>query len=96
MSGYVLKPRAQRDIEEIWDYSAATWDADQAELYIRQIQRALQLLAVDPRLGRACEDLRAGYRKFPSGSHLIFYRLLDDSIEVVRVLHERMDFDQHL
>ncbi|MGD0634440.1 MAG: type II toxin-antitoxin system RelE/ParE family toxin [Beijerinckiaceae bacterium] len=95
MSRYVLRPRARRDIEEIWDYSEKNWNAGQAELYIRQIQRSLQLLANDPGLGRACDDLRAGYRKFPSGSHLIFYRILGEGLEVVRILHERMDFERH-
>jgi plasmid stabilization system protein ParE len=25
MTRYVLRPRAQRDIEDIWDYSAQNW-----------------------------------------------------------------------
>jgi toxin ParE1/3/4 len=93
---YVLRPRAQRDIEDIWDYSATIWNVDQAEIYIRQIQRTLQLLADDPQLGRPCDDIRASYRKHPSGSHFVFYRILNDGIEVVRILHERMEFEQHL
>ena len=92
MTRCILRPRAQRDIEEIWDYSAATWNVDQAEAYVRQIQRTLQLLAGDPRLGRPCDELREGYRKYPSGAHIIFYRVLHDGIDVVRILHERMDF----
>jgi toxin ParE1/3/4 len=96
MKCYVLRPRAERDIEEIWDYSAETWGIGQAEIYIRKIQQSLTLLADDPRLGRPCEDIRAGYRKFRSGSHFVFYRLIKDGIDVVRVLHESMDFGQYL
>jgi toxin ParE1/3/4 len=93
---YLLRPRAQRDLEEIWEYSAAKWGVDQAEAYIRQIQRTLHLLADEPRLGRSCDNIRPGYRKYPSGSHLVFYRILDHGIDVVRILHQRMDVEQHL
>jgi toxin ParE1/3/4 len=93
---YALRPRARRDIEDIWDYSAATWSVAKAEVYIRQIQRSLETLAADPRLGRTCDEVRAGYRKYPVGSHVVFYRVVEGEIDVVRILHQRMDFEQHL
>jgi toxin ParE1/3/4 len=96
MTRYVLRPRAQRDIEEIWDYSAQNWGVDQAETYIRRIQLAVTRLADDPRLGRKCDDIRAGYRKYRAGSHFVFYLSTGDGIDVVRILHESMDFQQHL
>jgi toxin ParE1/3/4 len=74
MTRCLLRPRAQRDLNEIWDYSAASWSVSQAETYIRQIQDACAMLAEDPRLGRPCDDIRAGYRKFRAGSHFVFYR----------------------
>jgi toxin ParE1/3/4 len=87
----------RRDIEDMWDYTATTWSQSQAEIYIRLIQRTFELLADDPRLGRACDEIRTGYRKFRAGSHIVFYRVIATSgIEVVRVLHESMDFEQHL
>jgi toxin ParE1/3/4 len=47
-------------------------------------------------LGRACPEVRAGYYKIPSGSHLLFYRLVEGGIDVVRILHESMDHGRHL
>jgi toxin ParE1/3/4 len=47
-------------------------------------------------MGRECPELRPGYYKYPSGSHVLFYRLITDGIDVVRILHERMDYDSHL
>jgi toxin ParE1/3/4 len=96
MMRYVLRPRAQRDIEDIWDYTAAAWGAAQAENYIRQIQRSLDAISLDPNRGRACDDIRAGYRKLLTGSHFVFYRVGADGIDVVRILHQRMDFEQHI
>ncbi len=92
----VLSPRAQADVQEIWAYSRERWGPDQAEAYIRQIQRALQTLAADPRRGRACDHIRAGYSRFSVEQHVVFYRLTEEAIDVVRILHQRMDFDRHL
>ena len=93
---YVLSPRAQGDLDEIWAYTVKQWGIDQAEFYIRQIGRHVETVAAQPMMGRACPEVRAGYYKFPSGSHFLFYRLFKNGIDVVRILHERMDFGRHV
>ena len=60
---YVLSPRAQADLGEIWDHTLSRWGSDQAERYLRQIQAALELLTRNPRLGRSASAIRRGYRK---------------------------------
>lgn len=92
---YVLSPGAQRDLDEIWDYTVKHWGADQAVVYIRQIGKHIEFVAGQPMLGRACSEVRAGYYKYPSGSHVQFHRLIDGGIDVVRILHERMDVGRH-
>lgn len=47
-------------------------------------------------MGQDCSDIRDGYWKILSGSHVLFYCLIDDGIDVVRILHERMDFERHI
>jgi toxin ParE1/3/4 len=93
---YVLSPSAQADLSEIWEYSAARWGDGQAEVYLRQIQAAIETIAADPRRGRRCDDIRAGYSKYAAGSHVVFYRQGGAGVDVVRVLHQRMDFNRHL
>jgi len=89
-------PRARRDIEEIFDYSVERFGADKAEAYIRDIQRAAETIAEDPRRGLACDEIRPGYRKFSVGSHVLFFRATAARVVIVRILHQRMDFDRHL
>ena len=89
-------PRAQLDLEDIWDYSAAHWGTERAERYIRQLWQHAEEIAAQPRLGQSCDGTREGYRKYRAGSHVLFYRSGDGGIEIVRILHERMDYDQHL
>jgi toxin ParE1/3/4 len=96
MNRYVLSPLARADIENIWDYTAENWGERQAERYAREIQRAIEAVAANPRKGRSCDDIRAGYHKYPVGSHILFFRVVDGVVDIVRILHQRMDFDRHL
>ena len=96
MSRFVLSPRAQTDLNDIWDYTAQRWGIDQAERYLRRIAEAVDLIAETPERGRNCGHVREGYRKYPVGSHVLFYREMSAGIDVVRILHQQMDFDRHL
>jgi toxin ParE1/3/4 len=96
VSRYLLSPAAKADLEQIWDYTHH-WGVDQAEEYLRELQRAIDRAAANPRIGRACDEIRPGYRKLAAGSHTLFYRVtVEGVIDVVRVLHQRMDVDRHL
>ncbi len=96
MKRYRLSRLAEADLESIWAYSEANWGVDQAEAYVRDLQRAIEATAANPRLGRACDEIRSGYCKRTVGSHVVFYRLGAGIIDVIRILHQRMDFDRHL
>lgn len=76
-----------------YSYTQITWGRAQRNTYLTQIDAAFQLLAMEPQLGKSCEDLRPGYRKYPVGKHLIFYHQLADGLEIIRVLHQRMDIE---
>jgi toxin ParE1/3/4 len=89
-------PRARRDIEDIWDHSLERFGFEKADAYLRDIQLAAETVAGDPRRGRACDDIRAGYRKFLVGAHVLFFRASESRVVVVRILHQRMDFERHL
>ena len=93
---YLISPRARGDLDEIWAHTVKHWGLDQAEDHVRQIGQHIEFVAAQPTLGRACPEVRAGYYKYPSGSHVVFYRLIAGGIDVARILHERMDFQRHL
>jgi plasmid stabilization system protein ParE len=48
--------------------------------------------------GRAVNDIKEGYLRAGVGSHFVFYRVSDvpGVLDVVRVLHKRIDFGAHL
>jgi toxin ParE1/3/4 len=91
-----LSPLARADLDEIWGYTVKRWDVAQAESYMRGLDGSMKLLAENPRMGRSIDDVRVGYFKFPSASHLLVYRLRPGVIEVMRVLHKSMDVERHV
>ena len=96
MSTYRLTPAARRDLSRIWDYSEERWGRQQAEVYPRDLQACLERLADDPRCGRPRDEVRPGYRSRAVGSHVVFYVISAGGVDVIRVLHQRMDPDRHV
>jgi len=96
MRPLIFPPRAARDIDEIYDFTAGRWGRLQAGRYIGQIRARCKSLAGGKAAGWDASAIRPGYRRLPAGSHVIFYRVTGDMIEVVRILHARMDFGRHL
>lgn len=98
MTGYRLTPAAQLDLSLIWDYTAERWDARQAETYIGELRAAIERIADDPRRGRTRDEVRSGYSSYSVVNHVVFYRVNDEigGVDVIRVLHQRMDPAHHL
>lgn len=96
MKPYRLTPAAQRDLSQIWDYTEEQWDLRQAETYIGDLWSAVERIAADPSLGRQCDDVRTGYRRYAIGSRLVFYVETEATVDVIRILHQRIDPGRHL
>lgn len=93
--GCRLSPRAEADLEEIWFYTSENWSEEQADRYHAEIVMAFEGLVRGTKKGRRV-DVREGYFKYAVGSHFVYYRLSDATVDVVRILHQRMDVERHL
>jgi toxin ParE1/3/4 len=91
---YQLTPEAEQDLRDIWLYTRSTWGIKKANDYLEQLQICFTRLCEHPELGKRRDEVRQGYRSFPQKQHMIFYRDNEQQIEVVRVLHSRMDLDR--
>ncbi len=92
---YRLSPLAEADLEDIWLYTYKHWSLAQADQYHRDLVVAIESLAKGIKTGRKV-DIRPGYLKYSVGQHLIFYRQADAGLDIIRILHQRMDGDRHL
>jgi toxin ParE1/3/4 len=86
------RPLAAVDIEEIWDHIADD-SLRAADRWIDQLDEQFALLATQPLMGRAREELAPGLRSFPFGRYVIFYEPIEGGIDIVRLLHSARDVD---
>lgn len=84
------RPLAQEDLIEIWEYIADD-NINRADTFIDIVDGKLRMLAAQPMMGRARDELMAGLRSFPVGRYILFYELVTEGIALVRVLHSARD-----
>jgi toxin ParE1/3/4 len=96
MHNYRLTPSAKSDLIEIWNYTVETWGEKQAEKYLQDIEDKLNQLAVNPELGRRRPEISPGYYSFPIRKHTIFYLNSGRHIDIIGILHGKMDIDKNL
>ena len=85
-------PQAEQDLIEIFHHIARD-NPTAAEQLVRTINGKCELLARSPMIGRARPELRPDLRSFPHGAYLILYRIVDDGVEIVRVVHAARNLD---
>ncbi|MEM9795073.1 MAG: type II toxin-antitoxin system RelE/ParE family toxin [Pseudomonadota bacterium] len=91
MKAVLYRPEADEDLEDIWRYTLAQWDLDQALKYDADVMRRIAGLAAGTTSSRTAEELGPGMRRALAGQHVVFFREDDAAVTVVRVLHQRMD-----
>jgi toxin ParE1/3/4 len=95
---YKISVQASEDIENIWLYTFENWSLEQADRYVNLIFDEIEYLVDNPNSGKDFNHIRNNYRCSKVKSHIIFYRLTDkqNNIEIIRVLHQRMDIENRL
>ncbi len=86
-----IAPRAQQDIRGIRLYSLERWGEKRAAEYQAEIGRGIDALRANPLLGVERDDLFRGLRFHSVARHVLFYRVVDGMVEIVRILQARQD-----
>ena len=96
MPELLLRPLAESDLLDIWSYVAQASE-ESANRLISEFDQRFQMLSQTPHIGRSRPELEVdGLRSFPLKSYVIYYRVTDDFIDVIRVLHARRDVGELL
>jgi toxin ParE1/3/4 len=93
---YIISKKAVSDLENIWLYTVEKWSVEQADRYYSLIFDEIAYICKNANAGKSMEHVRKGYRASKVKSHLIFYKISNNIIEIVRILHERMDIENRL
>lgn len=92
MSRYIISPSATRDLNEIADYFL-TINLEAGENLFREFNKKCQNLAKFPNIGRSYSHIKLQLRALPLDGYLILYRVVDDGVEILRVVNARRDLE---
>ncbi len=85
----ILSPDAQDDFTDILLYTLQEWGEDQSDRYGATLQQAIVALGRFAEIGEPRPHLFSGCRIRRIGRHILYYRVLNGAVEIVRILHER-------
>lgn len=88
MSEYrlIISAEADQDLGTLYEEGYRKWDEVQADEYYDALLRHFDVLCDNPYLFRAVDEIRKGYRRSVCGKHSIFYRIVDDAVEVMALV----------
>jgi len=92
MSRYLISPSASRDLNAIAEYFL-TRNVDAGEKLFQEFTKKCQYIAQFPNLGKSYDYLRFSLRGVPLDGYIIFYRVFNDGVEIVRVVSGRQDLE---
>lgn len=96
MAKVILRQEAIDDLDDIWAYTFEEWSERHADKYYATLEFTCTQIGKNPELGKEYEGMNSvlGLR---AGRHIIFYQIITkDEIEIIRILHERMDLKNRL
>lgn len=97
MVKFYFSNKAVDDLSEIWKYTLNTWSESQADKYYDLIIYSCKVLANDPKLGKAYDLISIELKGYKVGGHIIFYKIISkNEIEIIRILHDKMDLKSRI
>ena len=85
MNQYIISTEAIRDMEQILDYLANT-NINAGEKFLEEFSKKCRYLTQFPLMGRSYREIRPYLRGLPMKNYIIFYRLTEQGLEIMRVV----------
>jgi len=111
MLPYRISNTAKEDIENLLNYSYTTFGLEAALRYENLLKVSIGVLCNDPEQAGVKNSLKATSKfhlslckhqaaideiTVSNPRHIIFFTVKNDTLEIIRILHESMDFERHL
>jgi toxin ParE1/3/4 len=87
---------ARADLKSIRRYSQRTWGSDRTIQYMAELRDTMRALVAGAVVSRNRDNLKPGLQMATTGRHSVFFEADRSRVLVVRVLHDRMDYQRHL
>ena len=92
---YWLTDPAKNDLILIWKYTYDKRSEKQADRYIETLNARFAWLTANKGLWKQRSEIKQGLFSYPEQNHVILFWERHNDIEILRVLHARMDLEQH-
>jgi toxin ParE1/3/4 len=92
MNPYIISPSASRDLNTIADYFLAV-NVEAGEKLFQKFYNKCQQLALFPYLGCSYNHIKPFLRGLPLDGYIIFYRVMNETVEILRIVNGRQDLD---
>lgn len=89
MANYRISELAKADLQRIYRRGVLEFGDAQADRYFDAFFERFDELAERPMQYQAVDDIREGYRRSVCGTDSIFYRVLDNTVEIMRILGQQ-------
>lgn len=97
MAKVILRQLAIDDLNDIWFYTFQEWSEIQADKYYTILKLACKSIGENPEIGKEYNGIKKNLFGLKSQKHIIFYQFVsNDEIEVIRILHGRMDLKNRI
>jgi toxin ParE1/3/4 len=90
MARCLVTPRADHDLDSIWS-SIKVNNPRAADAMIDRLTDAFDMLLTMPQAGRLRHEFRENLRSLVVDNYVIFYGMVPEGIDIVRVVHGRRD-----
>jgi len=92
----IIAPAARDDLKDIYQYGLRQWGKVQSARYLASLKDQFWSLTEQPLMGIERPELLPDARSLAMQSHTLFYRVVANQVEIIRVLHSRQDPQHHL
>ncbi len=86
MANYKLSEEAKNDLIRIYHYGVERFGQVQAEKYFETFFEYFEIIAQRPFSFEAVDTIRTGYRRCVCGSDSIYYRIKNETVEIMAII----------
>jgi|TARA_B110000240_G_C13193617_1_gene323109 toxin ParE1/3/4 len=96
MADYKLSSKAEFDLTVMYEFGISKFGLLQAQKYFFEMHDTFELLSTNRDLGRDSSQYINELKRFTFKSHTLFYMISTDTVFIVRVLSQKMDYEFNL
>jgi toxin ParE1/3/4 len=93
---YRISEAARSDLDGIWEFTFHKWSKEQADRYYSLIMSEIEFIAGNLTSGKPMNHVKKDYFTSYVKSHMILFKRNEEIVEVIRVLHQKMDIESNL